>query len=150
MITDTEFQAILDDESKLIEGDILWSRDEFHSPAQEFRVSVHTAMGDPLQLNGWYNPYAGKLSFTLLRQVTGRIYGLDIGFNHGRQESTGLYAKHKHRWSESRKDKNVYDPEDITASVTRPVEVWQQFCVEARIEHQGTLREPQVQGGLRL
>ena len=150
MITDAEFQAILDDESKRIEGDISWSNDEFHSPAQKFQVPVLTASGDPLRLNGWYNRYTGKLSFTLIRQDTGRIYGLDIGFSHGRQQSTGVYAKHKHHWSEARRDKNIYYPDDITASVEHPVEVWQQFCTEARIEHKGMLREPQVQGILDL
>ena len=83
MITDAEFQAILDDESKRIDDDIVWTRDEDHSPAREFRVSVQSDSGDPLQINGWYNPLAGKLTFTLLRQGTGRIYGLDIGVTHG-------------------------------------------------------------------
>ena len=148
MITDEEFQAIIDDDSKRIEGDISWSGDEYYSHAREFRVAVHSDSGESLQINGRYNAYSGKLSFTLLRQGTGRIYGLDLGVSHGRQNPTGMYAKHKHRWSEARKDKDVYEPPDITAPVDRPVEVWHQFCAEARIDHQGTLRDPPV--GLNL
>lgn len=145
MITNEEFQAIIDDESKRIEGDISWSEDEDHSDAREFRVAVHSDSGEPLQINGSYNAYSGKLCYTLLRQGTGRIYGLDLGISHGRQNPTGLYAKHKHRWSEARRDKEIYDPPDITASVNRPVEVWHQFCAEARINHHGTLHEPPMQ-----
>ncbi len=96
MITDTEFQTILQDESKLIEGDITWATDEDHSPAMEFRVSVLSDGDHPLYLNGWYNPHAGKLVFTLLRRDTGRIYGLDMGITHGRQNPSGTYEKHKH------------------------------------------------------
>ena len=150
MISDTEFEAILTDGTKRIDGDISWSEDEDHSPAQVFRSAIHSDSGETLHINGWYNPYAGRLSFTVLRQGTGRIYGLDLGVSHGRQNPSGTYAKHKHRWTEARKDKNIYDPPDITASAERPVEVWRQFCVEARIKHEGTLHEPQVQAGLDL
>ncbi len=145
MITNSEFEVILNDASKRIEGDIKWVDDEFHSPAQEFRVPVLNDLDEPLQMNGWYNPYSGKLVFTLLRRGTMRIYGLDLGISHGRQEPAGVYAMHKHRWSEARKDKNIYVPEDITATIEDPVEVWKQFCVEAKIEHHGTLEQPQIQ-----
>ena len=144
MITDQEFQAIIDDDSKWIEGDISWFEDEYHSHAREFRVAVHSGSGEPLQINGRYNAYSGKLSFALLRHGTGRIYGLDLGVSHGRQNPVGMYAKHKHRWSEARKDKDIYEPSDITAPVDRPVEVWDQFCAEAGIDHQGTLHDPPV------
>ena len=149
MITDAEFRAILDDDSKRIEGDISWKEDEDRSHALEFRVSVNSDSGDPLQINGWYNHFAGKLTFTLIRQGTGRIYGLDIGVTHGR-ERTGLSAMHKHRWSESRRDKNIYYPSDITAPVNRPVEAWEQFCAEARIDHQGAMHAPGIQGDMGL
>jgi hypothetical protein len=49
---------------------------------------------------------------------------------------------HKHRWTEQFRDKQAYEPEDITASVNEPVRVWAQFCAEARIVHNGTMREP--------
>lgn len=50
--------------------------------------------------------------------------------------------RHKHRWSERFRDKEAYAPGDITASPAQPVEVWTQFCAEARIEHRGRMIPP--------
>lgn len=49
---------------------------------------------------------------------------------------------HKHRWSESTADKEAYVPKDITATVDDPVTVWEQFCAEASITHEGRLATP--------
>ena len=57
---------------------------------------------------------------------------------------------HKHRWTAEFRDKQAYVPKDITATWDRPLEVWQQFCAEARIDHRGTLGEPSVQQPLPL
>ena len=52
---------------------------------------------------------------------------------------------HKHRWTDLVGDKEAYVPADITAPVTEPVEVWRQFCAEAKIEHRGRLARPEIQ-----
>jgi len=49
-MTEAEFQAILGDASKRIEGDIAWSDDEDHSPAVEFRANILSDNGYPLVL----------------------------------------------------------------------------------------------------
>ncbi|NJL01087.1 MAG: hypothetical protein HC910_11180 [Spirulinaceae cyanobacterium SM2_1_0] len=52
---------------------------------------------------------------------------------------------HKHRWDEALRDKQAYCPPDITEPATNPVGVWQQFCQEARIAHNGIMYEPPPQ-----
>ena len=39
----------------------------------------------------------------------------------------------------------LYVPEDITESWDQPIEVWNQFCTEARIRHTGRMYPPVVQ-----
>jgi hypothetical protein len=33
-------------------------------------------------------------------------------------------------------------PDDVTGAVDAPLVVWEQFCAEARILHEGELQEP--------
>jgi hypothetical protein len=51
-LTQNEFEAILADDSKRIEGDISWTDDEDHSPSVEFRAEVQSAPGYPLFVRG--------------------------------------------------------------------------------------------------
>jgi hypothetical protein len=74
MLSQNEFEEIISDLNKRIEGDILWNNDEDHFPAVEFR--------------------------------------------------------------------KAYVPPDITALITEPVTVWQQFCLESSITHNGIMQEP--------
>lgn len=58
---------------------------------------------------------------------------------------------HKHCWSEEFKDKQAYEPEDITAAPDNPIQAWQQFCQEATIQHKGRMHPPPpLQGDLFL
>lgn len=142
-LTQNEFEALINDAQKAIDGDIQWAEDDDHSPSVEFRADVQTTQGDPLIVRGSFNALAGTLSYVLLHRGSGRIYALDMGKDH-RNPSTGQLVGeiHKHRWSEAFRDKEAYVPPDITAPSTRPVEVWAQFCAEARIVHNGTLQAP--------
>lgn len=142
MISQQEFDAILADTTKRIEQDLTWCDDEDHSPAVEFRAEVKSAAGYPLFLVGRYNQKAGTLSFALLHRGAGRVYALDLGADHHNPTCDHVGEKHKHSWTEAWRDKMAYAPEDITAPWNRPVEVWRQFCAEARIQHSGTLPAP--------
>ena len=73
-LTDAEFGAILEDETKRVRGDVTWREDEDHSPAREFRVEVESASGWPLFVKGRYNPAAGTLTYALILKTAGRIY----------------------------------------------------------------------------
>ena len=141
-MTQTEFEAILSDTTKRITGDIAWSEDEDHSPAVEFRAEVASAAGYPLFVRGSYNAEAQTLTFAVINRAVGRIYGLDLGKDHHNPNCVYVGERHKHRWREPARDKEAYVPVDITAPATDPVAVWQQFCKEANIQHEGVLQSP--------
>ena len=141
-LTDNEFALILGDSSKRIEGNIAWTEDEDHSPAWEFRAEVKSSAGWPLFIRGRYNPAASSLAYTLILKGTGRIYALDLGKDHHNPQCNQVGERHKHRWTERYRDKDAYVPDDITAAVSDPVTVWNQFCAESGIEHNGRLDQP--------
>ena len=77
--------------------------------------------------------------------------GLDLGrVTHRNPSSECLVGTHKHRWTDVHGDKQAYQPEDITAEWYEPVQVWEQFCAEIKLEHDGTLPAPFVQEELPL
>ena len=141
-LTNAEFDSIIQDKSKRIEGNIDWIEDEDHSPARVFRANIESAAGWPLFVQGRYNPLACTLTYALILKTAGRIYGLDLGKDHHNPQCNQVGEKHKHKWSEQYRDTEAYVPSDITAQVSDPVEVWKQFCKEADIEHDGELRQP--------
>jgi hypothetical protein len=150
-LSDAEFDAILTDRTKLIEGDIVWQEDEDHSPSVEFKKEIITAGGWSLFMKGTYNPLVPALSFVLISMSSGRIYALDLGRAHKNPDGTRVGDTHKHRWSEAFKDKQAYEPDDITANPNDPIQAWQQFCQEATIKHNGRMYPPPpVQGDLFL
>jgi hypothetical protein len=150
-MTQAEFEAIVADASKRIDGDILWSEDEDHSPAVEFRADVISGPGYPLFTRGSYNREARKLSYVLIHRSEGRIYGLCLGIDHHNPGCDYVGDRHKHRWTELLRDKEAYVPPDITVGVNDLLASWEQFCLEARIIHNGVLHLPQeLLGGQRI
>jgi hypothetical protein len=141
-LTQTEFDALMADESKTITGNIEWSDDEDHSPSVEFRVDVSSDAGYPLVVCASYNRIARTLSLALIHRSVGRIYALDLGKDHHNPDCHNVGEKHKHRYVERFKDKEAYCPPDITADATDPVAVWRQFCAEAKIQHAGSMSPP--------
>jgi hypothetical protein len=136
-----EFEKLITDTTKQISGDIFWIADEDHSPAVEFRIAVTSQIGYTFFVRGSYNPLAETLTYALVYRSL-RIYALDMGKDHHNPSCNNVGEKHKHRWKESLRDKEAYVPEDITASVTDPIAVWQQFCSEAQIIHKGVMHAP--------
>jgi hypothetical protein len=141
-LTQAEFEAILADDSKKIAGDISWQDDEDHSPSVEFRVEVESSAGYPLFVRASFNPLIPAVTFAVIHKGAGRIYALDLGKDHHNPDCTNVGEKHKHRWKETVRDKEAYVPADISAAADNPLQLWQQFCTEANIRHQGTLHSP--------
>lgn len=141
-ITRAEFEALLADDSKRVEGDLHWTEDEDHSPAVEFRANVESDSGYPLVVVGRYNRRAETLSYVLVHRGAGRIYALDLGADHHNPTCHRVGEKHKHHWTEQYRDKEAYVPNDITAGVHEPVDVWRQFCREANLRHGGAVGAP--------
>jgi hypothetical protein len=150
-LTNAEFETILGDPSKCIEGNIVWQEDEDHSPSLEFRAEVYSDTGWPLFVRGSYNPLIDALSYVLILKTVGRIYGLDLGKDHHNPQCDQVGDHHKHRWTQQFRDKEAYVPTDLTALPSDPVMCWQQFCAEANLKHNGTLAPPPLlQGELDL
>ncbi|HPA46009.1 MAG TPA: hypothetical protein PK395_09620 [bacterium] len=147
-VTNTEFDAILNNTSKRVEGDIVWVQDEDHSPSLEFLAGVQSDAGWPLFVRGSYNPLIPALSYVLILKTTGRVYGLDLGKDHHNPQCIQIGEKHKHSWTEQFRDKEAYVSEDIMATASDPVAVWREFCAEANLIHNGTMRQPVFQGEL--
>jgi hypothetical protein len=146
-LTNTEFETILSDATKQIEGDIAWQEDEDHSPAIEFRAEVASDAGWPLFVRGSYNPLVPAVTFALILKTVGRVYALDLGKDHHNPECEQVGEKHKHQWTEKFRDKEAYVPKDITAEASDPVAVWSQFCAEAKLAHNGDLGSPSTPQG---
>lgn len=141
-MTQQEFEVLIEDNSKTIIGDIIWSEDEDHSPSVEFRIEVDSSAGYPLFVRASFNALAQTLTYALIHRGVGRIYALDLGKDHHNPSCQLVGDKHKHRWTELQRDKEAYVPQDITAAANDPVGVWSQFCLEARITHSGSLKLP--------
>ena len=149
VLTNTEFETILDDSSKRIEGNLVWQEDEDHSPSVEFLAEVTSDSGWPLFVRGSYNPLIPALTYVLILKTEGRVYGLDLGKDHHNPECDQVGEKHKHSWTEQLRDKNAHVPTDITEPASNPVAVWKQFCAEAKLTHNGELAPPPpIQGDL--
>ena len=150
-LTNAECAAILGDGQKCIRNDITWTEDEDHSPAWEFRAEDESPQGWPIFVKGRYNRSAGTLTYALILQTEGRIYGLDMGKDHHNPQCNQVGDKREHRWSEQYRDKEASVPDGVTAPVSEPVAVWRQFCTEARIRHDGIIKSPPLdQGDLEL
>ncbi len=145
-VTQEDFDALLADDTKSILGDITWRNDVDHSPAQEFSAKVKTDAGYRLSIEGYYNPLAGKLSYAIIVRGEARLYALDLGADHRNPDGIRVGEKHKHYWREGYRDKWAYVPRDITETWDKPVGVWRQFCVEAKLSHSGKMLQPSVQG----
>ncbi len=141
-LTQIEFDALLDDATKRIDGDIDWLEDEDHSPSVEFCAEIKSDPGYPLFVRGSYSAPAKAVTFALIHRGVGRIYALDLGKDHHNPTCQMVGEKHKHRYTEQYRDKVAYVPTDITAPANDPVGVWEQFCMEAKISHAGTLHAP--------
>ena len=148
-LSQQEYDAIIADETKRIEDDIVWASDQ-NSLATTFRINIDSDEGYPLFLQGWYNPYSGKLSYTIIFRGVGRIYGLDLGAEHINPDGGAVGDPHKNYWCPGFRDKWAYMPDDITHPWSCPVDVWRQFCAEVNLEHRGKMHPPRVQGAMML
>ena len=140
--TEKDVRNIIHDKSKTIDGDISWTQDSDHPTWIEFKVDVKTSTDTPLMVAGSYNYDIPALSYHLAFKGLGRIYGLDYGKDHHNPSCVNTGTLHRHQWTDSFRDKEAYKPSDITAPITDIIGVWEQFCIEANINHIGKLSSP--------
>lgn len=142
MLPQDEFEEIICDPSKRVDGNITWQTDQSHALWVGFRAEVLSDNSYPLFVKGSYNQAIQALTFALIHSSVGRIYALDLGKDHKNPGGVRVGEKHKHRWDETLRDKEAYAPTDITAPANQPINVWQQFCQEAIITHNGIMLPP--------
>ena len=144
-----EYEAIINDETKVITEDIVWEGN-LSSPTRKFRAEVSSDEAYPIFVDGWCNFASGKLSYSIIHRGVGRIYGLDLGADHQNPDGEFVGEKHKNYWVSGSRAKWAYVPNDITETWEHILEVWRQFCVEARIDHDGEMQSPTFQRTLIL
>jgi hypothetical protein len=145
VISQDQFELLINDPEKFIEEDIEWKTKENHYASQSFRIKIQSKSNYPIFINGTYNLLSKRLSYTIIHKGIGkRIYGLDMGLEHKNPDGKIVGEIHKHRWTIEYEDQKAYFPEDITANAENPVQVWKQFCEEAKIKHHGYMSEPKL------
>lgn len=144
MLSQKDFEELINNPKKYINNDIIWEKSAIRSFSLVFETKVTSDVSYPLVIKGKFVPLTEKLSYTILYNSVGRIYALDIGQDHKNPDGLKVGDKHKHRWvaDVNIKDKKAYSPSDITALASEPKNVWEQFCLEAKIIHNGVMHEP--------
>ena len=144
-LSQPEFERLLADPTKRIMGDIAWTDDLDHFPAQEMRASIESDQAWPIWAYGWWQPRYEKISYALIHRPGGRVFGLDIGGGrHGNPGGASIHGTHLHRWTAAHHDGIAVLRPDITLPWTQPVELWELFCAEANIAHLGRLAMPML------
>ncbi len=144
-MTQAEFEALCDDPTRIIHGDITWTEDEDHSLCVEFRQDISSQPNYPLFVQGSYNQLIGKLRYSVIHRGAGRIYGLCMGSDHHNPTCQNVGGdRHLHVWNDVTRDKDALVADHIVANVDDPVAVWQQFCAGWDILHQGAMEPPML------
>ncbi len=139
-LSQKEFEILIADITKTIKGDIAWQEDPEHLGSFIFQKQILSTANYPIFIKGNFNFKRGVLSHTIIYTKVGRIYGLDMGQNHRNKSNKKKVGRvHKHRWTELYRDGEAYAPSDITKPYTDIAGVWQEFCAEAVITHQGNM-----------
>lgn len=138
--SEKDFQILIMDNSKEILGDITWEEDRNHQGSLIFVTEIQSNLNYPIYLTASFNFKRGTLSFSIIHKDVGRIYGLDMGQTH-RNRATGKKTGrvHKHRWTDLYKIQDAYVPSDITKPYNDVIGVWQEFCLESKIIHNGKM-----------
>lgn len=137
-----EFEALRDLQGKAIEGDIKLIAGRRLAPLLTADdIEIANTAGRELKLNITFHPLLDSITFNVTEAGNGPVCRLDIrGTAHKDQGRT-----HKHSLQdESSPRKNLGKgvaarPDLETLSIQ---EAWQQFCMMAKIDHNGTLIVP--------
>lgn len=138
-----DLEGLLADRSKQVIGDLAWTDDRSHPPAQGFRADISSDHGWPIWVRGWWQPSSRKLSYTIVHIEAGRIFSWDLGsVPHANPDGTQLEGAHMHLWTDEHSDHLAIVRPDIGLTWEHPLDIWQMFCIEANITHLGVLSPP--------
>jgi hypothetical protein len=144
-VTKGEFDSLLANRNKRIDGDIKWGESKGIPNVFDFRVTVFSTTGYALVIKGSHNRLLNKTSFTLFNQKVGRIFSVDFDRSHGDAGNC-----HLHRWNGSKCI--VLKATATPQTASNPLSLWKWFCEQAGISHNGNLanlpEQPPVQASL--
>lgn len=78
-ISELEVKVILAEQSKRIDGDVIWRDRQGRAAGKVFRVDVGSEPDWALFIAGFWNPESGKLTYDLVHGKRDRIIGLHLG-----------------------------------------------------------------------
>lgn len=137
--TDDDVAKWLDDDQKIVTGDIVWKRHAKAGRSFKFDAMLRVGTGEQMKVRGFSNDMTQKLSFTIVGEH-GRLYSLCIGPRvHMNPDGILIRGTHKHRYTSANGAQDAYNPSDITAEWNEPQKAWAEFCNEARISHEGNI-----------
>ncbi len=139
-MTQADVETFLKDETKHIEGDLRWSSHTNNVNYRKFRACIeYRDQSKDLILCGAYCMSKEAIHFAIIYKGVS-IYRLDVGSNH-RHKNSGEYVGelHKHKLRDNDKEDDTYIPDDITSAFPNVLEIWQQFCKECKLRHNGRL-----------
>lgn len=137
-----DIDAILDDPSKTIEGNIQWLPDPNHPSAWIFHAPVAHSGETPLVAHGTLQPGQDRLSYLLVLRAVGRVFGICWGYRHLNPSGETVPGPHIHRWTSEHLDRRVEPLGDAGDGASDPIAAWRQFCTRANIVHRGALHPP--------
>jgi len=137
-VTRREAQAILADNSKRIEGDIVWAQHPDINFAVRFRVRVQCAVDPDIQIAGYYNRENNKLYLNMFRRSDGKPFvRLCMESGHHNPACTEAGDPHLHEWDDDEGDKIAGAVTFDTSGSTQ--QIWREFCAWTGITHEGVL-----------
>lgn len=142
-LSQTEFEAILADDSKRIAGDIVWVSASGHLDAKRFKASVLSDAGGNLVVEGYFRPSKRKLGLSLIAGDH-RIAGIDFGSNirHRNLAGSRVEGPHLQLWSAAAGEAEARPLPRGVPDWNQPVAVWAWLCEALGIVHLGEMLSP--------
>jgi hypothetical protein len=136
----TEFEALRDLDGKILRGDIRFSRSRATSPLLVAEIAIENPQNRDMRMVLHYNTETDSKTINVVVTGLGPICRLDIGgTEHG---EVGRHHKHSLQTERcpSQNLRHADARDDLAGRTFR--DVFDDFCEQARIEHRGTMFEP--------
>ena len=134
---------MLVDDTKKIDGDIVWRQHPDIDFSVSFRATVVASNSEEYLLSGYYNRENKKFSLNLFRAGEKPFLRLCMASGHHNPSCAQAGDPHLHQWDDQNGDKIagavVFDVHDGMQ------QIWRSFCAWAKIQHNGTFESPPPQ-----
>ena len=133
LVTQTEFETLIADSTKRIDGSIAWEPSGRSGLRFEFRVRVTNESGDSLTVKGSHNRMLGKTSYTLFTNE--RIFAVDYDRTHGDVGSfhVGTHLLTRRKLKERTRRQRLVETPSVYGNA---------LVLKLNIQHDGSLAPP--------